>query len=223
MPGRRIFTATGLLRAVLRDSNFGAMHLRDRGGGDGGTEADIDLVHRLAERGGDHGFRLALRKRRHLVLQAFEIARDLLADHVGTGRQELAELDVSRPELGERGGEPARSVFCGGALEQAGERDGRLRRKRQRPGIDQREHAFAREHEAGAREAGEMGNTGDHNFQPECSATTPAVMACERDAAEAGGLDHLGEGRRLGKLADRLDQILVGLAVAGDGLRRCAG
>ena len=59
----------------------------------------------------------------------------------------------------------------------ARERDGRLGRQRQRPRVDQREHAFAREHETGARETGEMGDAGDHNFQPECSATTPAVMA----------------------------------------------
>ena len=128
----------------------------------------------------------------------------------------MAELDVSRPELGERGGEPAGAVFGARTLDDARERDGGLRRQRQRPRVDQREHAFAREHETGARQTGEMGDAGDHNFQPECSATTPAVMVRERDAAEARRLDHLGEDRRLGKLADRFDQILVGLAVAGD-------
>ena len=176
------------------------MHLRDRGGGDGGAEAGIDLAHRLAEGGGDHGFRLALRKRRHLVLQAFEIARDCRADHVGAGGEELAELDVSRPELGERGGEPAGAVFCGGPLDQAGECDRGLRRQRHRPRIDQREHAFAREHETGAREAGEMGEGGDHNFQPECSATTPAVIVVNETrrkpavsimVAKTGGLGNL--------------------------------
>ena len=163
--GPQDFHRHRLARAV-GSLDFGAMHLRDRGGGDGGTEAGIDLVHRLAERGGDDGFRLALRERRHLVLQAFEIARDLLADHVGAGGHELAELDVSRPELGERGGEPARAVFGARPFDQAGERDRRLGRQRQRPRIDQREHAFAREHETGARQAGEMGNAGDHNSSP---------------------------------------------------------
>ena len=134
------------------------------------------VLDRLVEGCGDHGFRLALRKRRHLVLQAFQIARDLLADHVGPGGHELAELDVGGPQLGERGGEPAGAVFRRGTLEQAGERDGRFCRQRQRPRVDQREHAFAREHKTGARETGEMGKAGDHNFQPECSATTPAVM-----------------------------------------------
>ncbi len=68
------------------------------------------------------------------------------------------------------------------------------------------------------RQTRQMGNAGDHNFQPECSATTPAVIGVKRDAAEAGGLDHLGEDRGLGKFADQLDEILIGLAVAGHGL-----
>ena len=196
--GPQDFHRHRLVDAVLRDLR--PMHLRDRGGGDGGSEAGIDVRHRLAERGGDHGFRLALRKRRHLVLQAFEIARDRLADHVGPGGHELAELDVSRPELGQRGREPARAVFRRGAFEQAGERDCRLGRQRQGARVDQREHALAREHEAGAREAGEMGEGGDHNFQPECSATTPAVMVVNETRrkpaasiifAKAGGLGNL--------------------------------
>ena len=74
MPGRRIFTATGLRSAV--DFDFRAVHLRDRRGGDGGTEARIGRVQRLVQRGSDDGFRLGLRERRHLVLQALEIARD---------------------------------------------------------------------------------------------------------------------------------------------------
>ena len=159
------------------------MHLRDRGGGDGGPEAGIDFVQRLVERGGDGGFRLALRERRHLVLQAFEIARDRLADHVGPGGHELAELDVSRPELGQRGGEPAGAVFGARPLDQPGQRDRGLGRQRQGPRIDQREHAFAREHETGARQAGEMGEGGDHVealaiFRSRWSTDVAARAAC---------------------------------------------
>ena len=56
-------------------------------------------MQRLAERGCDRRFRFGLRERRHLVLQAFQIARERDADHVGPRRQELAELDISRAEL----------------------------------------------------------------------------------------------------------------------------
>ncbi len=64
-----------------------------------------------------------LRESRHLVLQAFEIARDGLAYHVGARRQELAELDVGRPQARERGSEPARAFTGAAPLDQAAERD----------------------------------------------------------------------------------------------------
>ncbi len=168
------FHRHGFAFAVFVD--FGLMHLRDRGGGDGRAEARIDIVQRLVERLGDRGFRLRLRKRRHLVLQAFQIARDSGADHVRPGGHELAELDVSRPQLGKRGGEPTGAVFGGGPLDQAGERDRGPGRERHRPRIDQREHALAREHEAGAGKTGKMGDRRGHKRQPECSATTPPVI-----------------------------------------------
>ena len=154
----------------------------------------------------NRGLRLALRKRRHLVLQAFQIARDALADHVGPRGEELAELDVSGPELGERGGEPARAVLRRRALDQPRQRDRGLRRQRQRPRVDQRKHALAREHETGAGETGEMGEGGDHSFQPECSATTPAVIGVNvtrrKPAARIISAKTLGAG----KFADRLDR-----------------
>ena len=93
--------------AALRRDHLGAMHLRDRGRGDRRAERRVGLRQRLAERGHDHGLGLGLRERRHLVLQRFQIARQRDADDVGPRRQELAELDVGRPELGQRGGEPA--------------------------------------------------------------------------------------------------------------------
>ena len=93
--------------AAIGRIDLGLVHLRNRGGGDGGAEAGVDDIHRLVESGDDHGFRLSLRKRRHLVLQAFEIVRDRSADDIRPRRHELAELDVSRSELGQRGGEPA--------------------------------------------------------------------------------------------------------------------
>ena len=168
------FHRHGFAFTVLFD--FGAVHLRDRGGGDGGPEARIDGAEWLLESRHHRGLRLALRERRHLVLQAFQIARDGRADHVGPRGKKLAELDVSRPQLGERGGKPAGAVLCRRALDQPRQRNKRLRRQRQRPRIDQREHALACEHETGAGKPSEMGDGGNHNFQPECSATTPAVI-----------------------------------------------
>ena len=46
----------------------------------------------------DRGFRFRLRKRRHLVLQAFQFARDRDADDVRPRRQKLAELHIGRSE-----------------------------------------------------------------------------------------------------------------------------
>ena len=95
-----------LARAVGLD--LGAMHLRDRGGGDRRARSwRRRRCSGLPKRGDDRALRLGLRERRHLVLQALEIARDRHADHVRPRRQELAELDVGRPEPGERGGKPA--------------------------------------------------------------------------------------------------------------------
>ena len=98
--------------AALGRDHLGAMHLRDRGRGDRRAERRVGLRQRLAERGDDHRLGLGLRERRHLVLQRFQIARQRHADDVGPRRQELAELDVGRPELGQRGGEPALARWC---------------------------------------------------------------------------------------------------------------
>ena len=98
------------------------------------------------------------------------------ADHVRPRRQELAELDVGRPEPGQRGGEPVRGDAARRSLDQPRDAQRRAGRQRQPRGIDQAEHALAREHETGAAEAGEMGQPCDHNRQPECSATMPPVM-----------------------------------------------
>ncbi len=54
--GPQDFHRHRLARAVLVD--LGAMHLRDRGGGNRRTEAGVDRGERLVESGGNHGFRL---------------------------------------------------------------------------------------------------------------------------------------------------------------------
>ena len=144
-------------------SELGAMHLRDRGGGD--RRAERGEERRAAacrRRAAIARLGLGLRERRHLVLQALEVARERDADHVRARRQELAELHIGRTEPGQRGGQPVGGDLAGRPLDQPRQRERAARRQRQRRRIDQGEHALAREHEAGARETGEMGERGDH-------------------------------------------------------------
>src|SRR6185312_4394942 len=47
-------------------------------------------------------------------------------------------------------------------LDQPRQRDRALGRQRQRAGVDERQHALAREHETGARKTDEVGEGGDH-------------------------------------------------------------
>ncbi len=161
---------------ALRGRDLATMHLRNRGGGDSGTEARKHLAQRLAERRRDRRLGFGLRKRRHLVLQAFEIARERDADDIGPGRQELAELDVARAKPGERSRKPRIGSAACRALDETRNAKCRPRGKRQRRRIDQAEHAFAGKHEAGAAETQQMCGAGDHKRQPECNATMPPVI-----------------------------------------------
>ena len=104
-----------------------------------------------------------------------KIARECDADEVGTCGKELAELHIGRPELGECGRDALRLADDAAPFEQPRDAQRRARRHRHLRRVDHREHALAREHEAGASETREMGDRRDHNFQPECSATTPPV------------------------------------------------
>ena len=98
------------------------------------------IVERAGEFGLDQRPRLGARERRELVLQAGEIGSDLLAEEIGSGRQQLAELYKARPQLFERGGEPltrSRPDPAAAACKQMAEphkrhcgRDGRQRRQR---------------------------------------------------------------------------------------------
>ncbi len=119
---------------------------------------------------------------------ALEIARDVGADDIGPRRQELAELDVGRPEPVQRRRQPSPrpSLRAAAARSAAPARAAAWAARRQRRGSTQREarpRARARSRRAPggprwqiAREA-----CGDHqSFQPECSAAMPPVMLRER-------------------------------------------
>ena len=159
-----------------RRRDLRAMHLGDRGGRDRRTKMREHRADRPAERGRDHRFRLVLRKRRHLVLQPFEIAGEHCTDNIRARRQELPELDVARPEPRERRRQPRFHSPAGRALEQPRDTQQRPRRRRHHRRIDGAEHALAGEHEAGSAETDEMRGTGDHKRQPECNATIPPVI-----------------------------------------------
>ena len=76
------------------------MHLADRRGGDRHlVEREERLLERQAELLLDHPPHVGERERRHVVLQAPELGDDVGRHHVGTGREQLTELDEGRAEL----------------------------------------------------------------------------------------------------------------------------
>ena len=165
--------------APFRRVPLGAMHLRDRGRRDRRPEGRIGFRERALQRLRDGGFRRGLRERRQLVLQRLEIARQRDADDIGPRREKLAELHVARPQPRERGRETPLRLDIVAPLHQPQHREAATRAAWQRRGVDQPQHALAREHEARPRETGEMDETEDHRRQPECSATMPPLSACQ--------------------------------------------
>ena len=199
MPGRSTFTATA--RRASPASELGAVDLRDRGRRDRRTEGGEEVAHRLAERELDRALGLGLRERRHLVLQALEVARERDADHVRARRQELAELHIGGTEPGQRGGQPVGGDLAGRPLDQPRQRERAARRERQRRRVDQGEHALAREHEAGAREAGRDGRA---RRSPITTASPNAAPRCRRSCAgtRRGGSRPRASSRRTPRAAE---------------------
>ncbi len=94
-------------RDLMPVRGAGEMDLGDRGRGNRGfVERGEQGFERPAELGLDRRPRLVPRKRRQAILEARQIGRDLFAEDIGPGRQQLAELDEARPHFVERGGEP---------------------------------------------------------------------------------------------------------------------
>ena len=86
----------------------GEMHLGDRRRGDRRSRRTTRTARRAAARIRPRSARRAslAGKRRQPVLQPRQIGGDLLAEQIGAGRQDLAELDEARAQLAERRGEP---------------------------------------------------------------------------------------------------------------------
>ena len=105
---RDVALAVGVLDA-------GAMHLRDRGGGDRLAEIDTKIIgQRPRESRLDHADGDVAREWLHAVLQGLKLARHLLSDHVWTSRQGLAKLDVGGAEPRHRRRKPVQTAVLGG-------------------------------------------------------------------------------------------------------------
>src|SRR4051812_42811395 len=78
----------------------GAVHLADRGGGDGRlVEVGEELLDAQLELLADHALDVLVWDRADVVLELLQLEHDVGRDDVGTRREQLAELDEGRPEL----------------------------------------------------------------------------------------------------------------------------
>ena len=88
----------------LRFGDGGAVHLRDRGSGDGLAKIREYRIDRQAELFFDFCLGLFDGKRRQLVLQHAQLHGQLVAYNIGASREHLTELDVGRAKRGQRTG-----------------------------------------------------------------------------------------------------------------------
>ncbi len=96
-----------------------------------------------------------LRKWRQTILQAFQIAGENNANHVGPCGKELAEFHIARSKSRQR----ARQTFTGAIpapFDQACQTQGKLCLRRQWRGIDKSEHTLARKNKCRARQTNNM-------------------------------------------------------------------
>ena len=148
------------LERAVRHPHLGLMHLRDRGGGDGGAELGIERVDGRTQRLLDRRARLGLRERRQAVLQRGEIAGQLAADDVVARREKLAELDVGGPERGQRVGELRLVRALGSAVlaERRGDAGEQRKRRRQVRIVGQDARARPGQHGAGLGQPSHIGD-----------------------------------------------------------------
>ena len=139
------------------------MHLRNRGGRDRRTEAREQAGKRFREGRRNGSLGLRHRKRRHPVLQAAEVLRQRGTDHVRPGGEELPELHIGGAERAKRRREPLLRDRGRPAFDEPGKAQRRARScGGSGGGIDEAEHALAREHEADAAKTHQMGERRDH-------------------------------------------------------------
>ena len=154
-----------------------AVNLGNRGGGDRLAETYKDAIERFAEGGLDGRDRDRARKRRHPVLQKLELLDDHPADDVRPSPEELAELDIGRPESADRGGEIGKTgcLFAAGLgprscraapCKQSCQGEWQPCGRRQNRRIDIPEYSGPREHENRAREPEQGTEGGTQNCPP---------------------------------------------------------
>jgi hypothetical protein len=169
--------------AVLRRGDR-EVHLGDRGRRDRRVvEAGEERLDRAAEFRLDGAARLRAGKGRQAVLQFGKVSGQLLAQQIGPGREELAELDETRPQLGQRPGQLlARPALGLGARNQAGQpdhtrRDAGLLQGRQGVVACQaaRDRQQAPDQAQRAQQARDRSGALHQRRQAECRAATPPV------------------------------------------------
>ncbi len=149
------------------------MDLRDRCRGDGlVVECREFFLDRVAEIARDDGACFLARKGRQLVLQANEAFGHFGAEKIGTGREELPELDEARPQTLQRVGEPfaTREIRLGNRCAfglPAGQRarrqaDRALEERRHRREVENEQRVVTGECAADRDQPQRMGDVADH-------------------------------------------------------------
>ena len=221
--------AQHLDRDILRRSSRSAraVHLRDRGGGDRARRsrrrrastgcAKLGLDRRRAPRPSGKGGSLSCSTR--------QLVGELGADHVGPGRQQLAELDVGRAQRGQRPRSPAaapdrpRSPATGTASRAPAPTTRSARRRVASPPAP-RVIAPVRSKVAPVRISRQMlcGPAHLRSSSPNAARRRPST-GCDTSPGRSPAARIIAAKRLLiGEAADRFDQILIAVAVAGHDL-----
>jgi hypothetical protein len=152
----RFQTAVGL-------ADGGLVHLGDGRGRHRLAEAGIERVRLRAEAFANGAPRLLHREGRQPVLQPGERGGKVRADDVAARGEELAQLDVARPERGQRPGEPlGLPVLPARALETRRHPAEQARGPRRGHVLRHDMHAVPGQQHAGARQANEVHKPVDH-------------------------------------------------------------
>ena len=132
------------------------------------------LARRTAQLAFDSRPRRPAFERRQAVLQVREVGRQLLAQEVGAGREELAQLDEARPQIGECARQFLSGPALGAAPVDAPYQPQDTGRNAQL--LERAEHVVAgqgaRDHQQ-AQQRAERTKHGGYSRQPEWSAAIP--------------------------------------------------
>ena len=145
------------------------MDLGDRRGGDRLAEAFVQGIDPGAERRLDDGDGLLPAHRRDAILQALELERDFGADDVGSGRQELAHLNIGRAKPVDCARETSEALDIAFG-DQIGESERQAGDRGQKHRVDADERPLTGKDEARAREPQTMAERAEDAHQSELPA-----------------------------------------------------